>query len=423
MVLILYRWLTWAATPLVRIGLCLRRWRGLEDVARFRERLGYPSAARPSGKVIWCHAASVGEAVSLLRLIVRMHDAAPAATFVLTTGTVTAAQTVRSRLPPYALHQYVPVDLAASVRRFLDHWRPELAVWIESELWPNTLAALRARNIPCILLNARMSERSFRHWSFVKGFVRQMLSGFCLCLAQTEADRARFAALGATSAKCVGNLKYAAAPLPCDAALLDVLKTQTKGRPVWLMASSHPGEEALALRLHEQVSHEKKNLLTIIAPRHPSRGDDIVALIEKTNLSYARRSKNKPIKAETDVYLADTMGEMGLFYALSPVTVVGGSFAGTGGHNPIEPAQLGSVVLFGPSMENFSEIAAEFLHAGAAMAFEDEVSLAKALGRLFSDDTERAALAKAARLLAERKGSIMDAILAEIAPWLKDKIS
>jgi 3-deoxy-D-manno-octulosonic-acid transferase len=421
MLLSLYRSLTNLGAPLVGVWLRVRRAKGREDRARFSERFGYPSQPRPEGRLVWCHAASVGEAASLLLLIERIHEIYPTVSFVLTTGTVTAAQMAEKRLPSCAVHQYVPVDLVPCVARFLDHWKPMLAVWIESELWPNSLAALRERSIPAILLNARMSDKSFRNWYRVKGFARELLSAFHLCLAQTQGDQGRFVALGARPVKCVGNLKYVSSPLPFDEQELARLREAVKSRPLWLMASTHPGEEEMALAAHRALKGEQPRLLTVIAPRHAVRGGEVAQLIESSGLSCARRSRGEKITEETEVYLADTMGDMGLLYALCPVTVLGGSFAGTGGHNPIEPAQLGSAILFGPSMYNFSEIEREFISDRAAIKLQGPHEIASAVSRLISDKIARDYQTQSARLLAEWKRSILTKIILEMDPWLRER--
>jgi 3-deoxy-D-manno-octulosonic-acid transferase len=418
MISTLYRSFTTLGAPFVRAFLRLRQVRGKEDKARLSERFGHPSRARPENRIIWCHAASVGEAASLLLLIEKMHEVYLNISFVLTTGTVTAAGMVEKRLPSYAIHQYVPVDLVPCIRRFLDHWKPTLAVWIESELWPNTLAEMRARSIPAVLLNARMSEKSFHNWYRVKGFARELLSTFKLCLAQTENDKSRFVALGAKPVKCIGNLKYASTPLPFDPQELDALRQQIHDRPFWLMASTHPGEEELALIAHHALAAAHPNCLTIIAPRHAVRGDEIAERIKASGLACARRSKGEKITPETQIYLADTMGDMGLLYSLSPVTVMGGSFAGTGGHNPIEPAQLGSAIVFGPSMFNFSEIEREFVIEGAAMRIQTADEIAPSVDRLLVNTALCGSQVEKARLLADRKRSILKKVILELDPWI-----
>ncbi len=414
-----YRLVTGLGAPLISLYLKRRRIKGKEDAARFAERFGQASLERPAGRLIWCHAASVGEAASFLLLINKLHEAYPDIRILLTTGTVAAARTMQMRLPSYALHQYTPVDVHAWVNRFLDHWRPMLALWVESELWPNTLLSLRARAIPVLLLNARMSDKSFRNWGCVKGFAAELLSCFSLCLAQSASDRDRFLQLGAPLVKCAGNLKYAANPLPFNEAEKDRLREAAKERPLWLMASTHPGEEELALEAHKALAGRNGHVLTILAPRHAARGEVLAELIKAQGLRGARRSKGEPITPETHVYLADTMGEMGLFYALSPVAVLGGSFVPIGGHNPIEPAQQGAAILFGPHMHNFDSIACEFLAAGAALQLEKAENIAFAVESLWKNEDRRQKLVTAAKELAEQKRHILNEIVAEISPWMK----
>jgi 3-deoxy-D-manno-octulosonic-acid transferase len=418
MLSILYRVLTDLGAPFIGLYMRRRLARGREDGPRLAERFGHPSRPRPAGRVVWFHAVSVGEAVSLLLLIEKMHDVYPDVTVLLTTGTVSSARLMADRLPNYAVHQYVPIDRMQCVNRFLSHWKPELAVWIESELWPNTLAALRARLIPTVLLNARMSDKSFRNWHRVKGWSRQIMSAFSLCLAQTEDDKGRFIALGATPVKYIGNLKYAALPLPYDVAALAALKTEIAGRPAWLMASTHRGEEEMALTAHRHLSASRSNLLTIIAPRHAARGAEIAQLTAQAGLKTARRSLNEFITPDTQIYIADTMGELGLLYRLSPVTVLGGSFVRIGGHNPIEPALLDTAIIFGPHMFNFSEIAREFLLAQAAQQLLHDNEIAFNVDRLLSQPEEGRKRAHEARAFADQKRHILDHIIAELEPWL-----
>ncbi|MDR3423835.1 MAG: 3-deoxy-D-manno-octulosonic acid transferase [Alphaproteobacteria bacterium] len=415
----LYRLLTDLSAPLIDVYMRRRLAAGREDAARFGERFGHPSRPRPGGRLIWCHAASVGEAASLLLLIDKLHALYPDLSVLLTTGTVTAARMMGPRLPPYALHQYAPIDRVRCLKRFLDHWRPSLALWTESELWPNTLLALQERDIPVVLLNARMSDKSFRNWHRVKGFAREMMSCFSLCLAQSESDRGRFIALGASPVKYVGNLKYASSPLPCDAQELERLRLQTAGCAVWVMASTHRGEEEMAIAAHRALAAKSFRLLTVIVPRHAVRGDEVARLLEESGLRFARRSKGEAILPDTEVYLADTMGELGLFYALCPVAVMGGSFVRTGGHNPIEAAQAGAAIVFGPYMYNFSEIAREFLLAQAAVQLQHANEIAFAVDRLLADPLERNRRAQAARLLAEEKRSILNRIVGEMEGWVK----
>lgn len=415
----LYRTLTDLGAPFISLYLVRRRHEGREDKDRFAERLGKASLPRPTGRLIWCHAASVGEAASLLTLIERLGEIYPDMHVLVTTGTVTSAHMLASRLPAKAIHQYVPVDRMPYVRSFLSHWNPDFALWIESELWPNMLSGIRERFIPAVLLNGRMSEKSFQNWYKVKGWAKEILSSFVLCLAQTEDERTRFVALGAKPVKCLGNLKYTAKPLMADEEQLTQLKQSMAGRLCWVMASTHRGEEDMAIAAHKSLVTKWPNLLTVIIPRHAMRGEEAAAQLKTKNIRFARRSKQEDITSQTEIYLADTLGELGLFYRLCPIVAMGGSFTLTGGHNPIEPAQLGCAIIFGPHMHNFSEIAREFIQQRAAVTLKNANELGFAIDRLLAQTHERTQYAQNARILADKKHHILEQTLEALEPWLK----
>lgn len=418
MLSLLYRILTDLGAPFISLYLKRRLATGREDNVRFQERLGFPSQPRPAGRLIWCHAASVGEAASLLSLIKELLTSHPDYSILVTTGTVTSARLLEKRLPPHVLHQYIPVDRYIYVTRFLDYWHPDFVIWIESELWPNILGAIRQRQIPSVLLNARMSKKSFKHWSYVKSWASSLLSTFNLCLTQTNDEILRFASLGAKSVECVGNLKYAAQPLPFNAEELRILQKSVQDRPVWLAASTHRGEEELILAAHKTLSLAHPNLLTIIVPRHAVRGSEVASMIRASGFTYACRSRHEFITPATAVYLADTMGELGLFYRLASLVVMGGSLVPVGGHNPIEPAQLGSVIVLGPYMNNFKAIADDFIAADAALPLAAPQALVPVLDRLLSSPQERVLKTQAALNLTEHKRQILDEIFKKINPLL-----
>lgn len=416
-----YRMLTDLGAPVINRYLRRRLAQGKEDAARFPERLGIASHPRPHGRLVWCHAASVGEAASFLALIEKLRENYTETQILITTGTVTSAKMLAGRLPLGAVHQYVPVDRLPYVRAFLDHWKPDLALWIESELWPNMLSEVRARNIPAALLNGTMSEKSFRNWSRVQGWAREILGAFRLCLTQTEEDRARFTALGARDVKCFGNLKYAGKPLPYDEAALAQMKATIGKRPVWLMASTHPGEEEVAVAVHRKLREKFPELLTLIVPRHARRGDEIALKLTFLGCVFVQRSKDQAPRPETEIYLADTMGELGLFYRLSPITVMGGTFVPVGGHNLVEPAQLGSAIIFGPYMHTVSEVAGEFAANHAAIRLNGENEIPGAIEKLLTSPEARERMAAAARALAEQKRHVLDEVLEALGPWLGPK--
>jgi 3-deoxy-D-manno-octulosonic-acid transferase len=417
-----YRALTAAASPLVRCYLDRRCRRGKEDAAHLGERLGVASAARPPGPLVWLHAASVGEASSVLALVERIVAERPPIAVLMTTGTVAAARLLQDRLPARTRHQYVPVDLPRAVARFLDHWRPDLAVWVESELWPNLVLATRARGIPMLLINARLSAQSASRWRLLPGLARDLLQAFALCLAQDDVQAVRLRRLGARAPASVGDLKAAAAPLAADPQSLAALRRAAGARPAWLAASTHAGEEEVAAAAHRLIAADHPGLLTIIAPRHPARGDEVAQQLEAQGLRVARRSRDERIDRTTDIYLADTLGELGLFYRLAGIAFIGGSLADKGGHNPIEAALLDCAILHGPDMSNTAGAAEALAAAGASIDVSDAEALAAAVGRLIDDPVERAARAAAAAGIAADNRAVLDAVMNRIAPWL-DRLS
>jgi 3-deoxy-D-manno-octulosonic-acid transferase len=414
----LYRGFTAAAAPLVVMYLKSRRRRGKEDSVRFTERLGVPGAKRPNKPLVWVHAASIGEAVSALALIERMLDERPGLEILITTGTVTAARLLEARLPCGARHQFVPADLPRAVERFLDHWRPDLAVWIESELWPNLVLTTRRRNVPMVLLNARLSARSHARWRRLSGLSRPMLAAFALCLTQDEVQSARFRELGAPLAASVGDLKAAAERLPVDPWAMAALTEQIGERPLWLAASTHPGEDAIAVAVHRQIAAERPGLLTIVAPRHPVRGDDIAAMARSRGLRVAQRSRGEALLPQTDFYLADTIGELGMLYSVAGIAFVGGSLVPMGGHNPFEAARLDCAILIGPHTANCTSMAQALTSAGAAEAVAGEAALADAVARLLDDPVLRAERAGCAARVAAAGLGTLDAVMERLTPWL-----
>jgi 3-deoxy-D-manno-octulosonic-acid transferase len=414
----LYRGLTGLTTPLVVAYLKARKRRGKEDDIRFAERLGAASRERPAGPLAWVHAASIGEATSVLALIERLLEERPGLAVLLTTGTVAAARLLEPRLPRGARHQFVPADLPGAVTRFLNHWRPDLAIWVESELWPNLVLLTARRGIPMLLLNGRLSARSHARWQAWSALARPMLGSFALCLAQDETQAARFRELGARNVASVGDLKSAAKTLTVDADALDELGRQIGKRPVWLAASTHAGEEDIALAVHHRIAADHPGLLTIIAPRHPARGDEIAASAEYHGRRLARRSRGQPIAADTDIYLADTFGELGLFYSLAGIAFVGGSLVDKGGHNPFEAARLDCAVLFGPHTANCSAMADALLAAGGAETVANGDALAGAVAHLLDDSRQQSRMAELAGQVAAKGLGTLDAALASIAPWV-----
>ncbi len=420
MMLALYRTATTLAAPLIRLYLARRMARGKEDPARFSERLGRPGRPRPAGPLIWLHAASVGESLSLLPLTERLLQARPGVSLLVTTGSVTSARLMGERLPAGAFHQFLPVDRPAYVRRFLDHWQPDLVLWAESEFWPNMVSTIAQRRIPLVLINGRVSARSFAGWHRWRGLIHQLLTGFVLCLGQTEEDAERLRALGAPEARCVGNLKFAAPPLSADAGELAMLENLLADRPVWVAASTHAGEEEIAGQVQRALAQSHAGLLTLIVPRHPERGPGIAADLRAGGLTVAVRSADAPIENTTDIYVADTLGELGLFFRLADVVFMGKSLTGEGGQNLLEPGRLGKAILHGPRMSNFAEMSARMKAADAAIEVADAAALRDTVDRLLGDAAERDRLGPAAQAFAEGEAGVLERLMDALAPWLPE---
>jgi len=413
----LYRTATVLGAPAISWYLHRRLARGKEDGERFHERKGEARRPRPTGPLIWVHGASVGESLTMLPLIERLLQAGPELNVLVTTGTVTSANLLRDRLPPGAFHQYVPVDRRTYVTRFLDHWRPDLVLWAESEFWPNLVTEPAARGIPMILVNGRISPESFAGWRRYPGLIGTLLAGFTLCLAQAEQDAERLRALGAPAVKNAGNLKYAVPPLPADAAELGTLKSAIGERPCWLAASTHPGEERLLSEVHRDLKAAHPGLLSVIVPRHPERGPAIAQELSALGLNVARRATAEPVSEATDIYLADTLGELGLFCRLCPVVFMGKSLVDLGGQNPLEPARLGRAVLFGPHMWNFPEITEKLVAAGGGRTVTDAAELAAALGGLLADEAAGRRQGDRALEVAESEAHVLETVIDELRPF------
>lgn len=415
MILSLYAALTGVAAPAGRLVLAARLRRHKEDPARWRERLGRSELPRPAGPVVWVHAVSVGETVAALPFVDRLIAAGFSA--VVTTVTTTSAALAEFRAGPASIHQYAPLDLRPAVDRFLDHWQPQLAVFIESELWPVTISRLDARGIPLVISNGRMSERSGRRWSRFPAIARAVFSRLSLVLAQSEGDGARYRALGAGDVITVGNVKFDADVPEAPAETLASLRTAIGGRPVILAASTHPGEEEMVLSAFGGIRRRLPHALIIIAPRHPDRGAIIAEMAAPLNT--VRRSEGRLPGADTDVYVADTLGELGTLYRLADVALIGGSLVpGIGGHNPIEPARLGTAALTGPHFDNWTDVFSAFIATGGIGVVRSPTEIAAAVTGLFDDPACRAAQIAAAGSVAAAHAGALERTMAAIAPLL-----
>ena len=404
---------TTIAAPALRAMLRRRVAHGKEEADRLGEREGIERSERPPGRLLWVHAASVGESVSMLPVLVCLARRAPDVVVLLTTGTVTSARVLERRLPELGLdrvlHRFVPLDVPAWAARFLDHWRPCAAAFVESELWPNLLEACQARGIRMMLVNGRMSARSFRQWGRFPEFAREIVGAFDRVHAQSSESNERLLRLGARGLEAAGDLKLAAPRLPVDAAEASRLERLIGGRPVWLAASTHPGEEVLAGEAHRLLCRAHPRLLTIVAPRHPDRGAEVAAA-----LGGAPRRSAGDGPPEGGVWVADTMGEMGLLYQLSPIVFMGKSLVDGGGQNPLEAARFGCAIAAGPHTANFDAAVGRLLDAGGLARVSDGPALAGWIDRMLRDRLAREQAGQAARAVADGEGALPERVAAAL---------
>ena len=380
-----YRTITNLLRPAAPLMLKARERAGKEDAGRRSERFGVAGAKRPEGPLVWVHAASVGETNAVLPLVERLGEERPDLAFLLTTGTLTSATIASRRLGKEAIHQFVPLDVPEYTRRFLDHWRPDLAVFTESEIWPNLILETAARSIPLTLVNARMSSKSYGRWKRRPGMSQPIFNRFALVVAQNEKLGRRFGDLGARNVIVAGNLKIDAPPPPANAGDIERLRGALAGRPVLLAASTHDGEEMRMAQAHRLIAAKVLGLCTIIAPRHPDRGRAIAEQLQAKGFRIARRSSGQLPAADTDIYIADTIGELGTLYTLAPVAFIGGSLVERGGQNPIEAVRVGSAVLTGPHWDNFRDSYRALLRHKGAIEVRNADELAKTAIALLSD--------------------------------------
>jgi len=412
-----YRGVTTLLGPLAPALLNWRRRRGKEDPLRMAERMGHASLTRPEGPLVWLHGASVGEGVALLPLIERLVERG--FHVLATTGTVSSAKILADRLPAGAQHQYIPLDIPGFLGRFLDHWRPGLALVAESEIWPNMLRMTHERGVPLVLVNARLSPRSFERWRRAPHVIGSLLGRLDLCLAQSKDDALRLQRLGAPNVLVSGNLKYDVPAPPFSPSMLAQMIATTDARPVWLAASTHQGEEEIILAVHRKLRQDFPDLLTIVAPRNARRGPRIAELAAGFGVPAALRSLGEGLTPTTEFYVADTMGEMGLFYRLTSIVLMGKSLGSAqGGQNPIEPAKLGVTVLHGPNVGNFIDVYQDLAAAKGAIQVSGEAALAQALRLYFTDPALLRRSGRATQEAVERFGGATTRIMQALEPWL-----
>ncbi|MDQ2065784.1 glycosyltransferase N-terminal domain-containing protein [Xinfangfangia sp. CPCC 101601] len=389
------------ALPLIAPAVLRRRVkRGKEDPKRWREKLGEASVPRPEGRLIWLHAVGLGEVLALRGLIGALAAEAPDLSFLVTSTARSSGQVMGANLPPRTTHQFLPLDAPRYLRRFLAHWRPDLSIWAEQDLWPAAVVEADRAGIPLALVNARMNDRAFASRARAKSLYGNLFRRFRLIAAQDATTARNLTALGAKDPQVTGSLKAAAPALGVDPAALAAMTKALAGRPLWLLASSHPEDEAVALAAHRNHLKTQANALLVIVPRDPPRGPQIAETGGSLGLSTTLQSQTPKPSASTQVHIADAFGQLGLWYRLAPTALIGGSFSAIEGHNPWEAAALNTAILHGPHTANFSADYSSLDGAGAALAVSAE-SLPAALAADHSN-----MVAKARALSDAAKGSL-----------------
>jgi len=412
-----YRLAGAAAYPLIGTYVGWRARRGKEDRARRSERYGLASRERPAGPIIWVHAASVGETIAVVPLVESILGYG--VNVVLTTGTVTSAKVADERLGDAIIHQYVPLDLKPAVSRFLDHWHPDLAIIAESEIWPMTILELGARRVPQVLVNGRLSDRSFRSWKKRPYIAEALFENLAHVIAQSQVDGERFQALGARPVTVSGNLKVDTSPPPVDERALASLRRQIGDRPVWAAVSTHDGEEAMAAEVHAMLCNRHKGLLTMIVPRHPDRAAALEAELSALGLNVVTRTSGERISRDVDVFLGDTIGEMGLYLRLTEIAFVGRSLTSQGGQNPLEPAMLETAVLAGRNVQNFREAYQRLIDSGGAKLVRDRDMLAGAVNYLLTNEVARHEMMMAGAATVEEMRGALATTLRSLEPYIQ----
>jgi 3-deoxy-D-manno-octulosonic-acid transferase len=414
--LTVYRLLLGLAEPLAPLILRQRAIRGKEDPNRLRERLGYPSRTRQKGPMVWMHGASVGETLSLLPLIERLHGGRPDLNLIVTSGTATSASLLARRLPGDVPHQYAPIDAPGATRRFLDYWRPDVAVFAESEIWPNLLLGAKARGAKVALVSARITEKTADGWRRYPKSAAEAFGAFDLTLPQDDASARRLEDLGARVDGRL-NLKLAGDPLPADPAAIDAVRAAANGRPILLAASTHSGEDEMVLDAYNQADPDRKSLLVIV-PRHTERGLGLANMARTRGFRATLRSRGES-PADGEVHIADTLGELGLWFRVAAAAYVGGGMSKrVGGHNPLEAARLGCPAISGPQVRNWAEVYAALQALNGVTLVNTSADLGRAFAWALSDPQAAKAQAARARGLVDGQAAAMEAGWALIAPLL-----
>jgi 3-deoxy-D-manno-octulosonic-acid transferase len=422
---ILYSCLFYLLVPFILARLL---WRGIKAPAyrhRWRERLAlYKGSHAPVD--IWFHAVSVGEAEALFPLVRQLQTQYPQLRVLITTTTPTGSARVKAVMQDSVAHVYLPYDIPGAVYRFMQCFKPKAAVIVETEIWPNVFAYCGKNNIPLYIINARLSEKSARGYQKIPVLVRPTLAQVKLIATQTQDDTTRYIAIGADKEKVIttGNIKFdLEVPEDVVAQGIQLKKQLFKGRFVWLIASTHKGEEILFLDVYKVIKQKIPELLLVIVPRHPERFSEVKKLCEQSQLMVVMRSTDQGCNQNTDIYIVDTMGELKMFYAASDVAFVGGSMVPVGGHNVLEASAIGTPVMFGPYMANFKEIAQGLLKQAAAIQCQNKDDVISAICALYAEPDTRIALAEEGKIFVRRNQGAMARICKMLDPVIRVSVS
>jgi 3-deoxy-D-manno-octulosonic-acid transferase len=415
----LYRAVTGLLEPLAPLLLDRRAKRGKEDFGRLNERLGRPAIARPPGPLVWLHGVSVGESLSLLPLVDGLRAARKDATVLVTSGTVTSAELLAKRLPGNVIHQFAPVDAPGAVGRFLNHWRPDVGVLVERELWPNLILAAHERGARMVLASARITAHTARNWARTPGGARELLGAFDVILPQDDESEGRIAGLGRPGDGRL-NLKYAGEPLPFDAPALTALKRAAGERPVLLAASTHEGEDALVLEAFQALDADRRgDPMLVIVPRHRERGEAVAELSRLMGFETGRFGEDDAFGGGCDVYVADSLGDLGLWFRLSHSAFLGGSLLpGIGGHNPLEAVQVGAPAISGPHVANWAGVYRDLETEGLVRMLAAPGDLTAAWEVALDLAEPRKAIEKRAAAIQQHRRRELDDAIARIAAML-----
>lgn len=357
-----------------------------ETFKSFREKLGFSKLQKPTGKIIWIHAVSIGEALSAIPLVKEINKEFPSLKILFTTSTKTSARIIKERSLINVYHHFIPLDIDIIIQKFISFWDPQICIIFESEFWPNLILNLKKKKIPIILVNGRISEKSYNFWSKFPSTSKKLFSNFNLCLAQNKFSEREFTKLGFQRISYFGNFKFFSEKLPFDESILKDFRKKLKGKFIITLASSHELEEELILKNFTSLKNNFRNLFLIIVPRHIDRSRRIQELLKSSKTKYNVRSLNQKIDSLCECYLADTVGELGLFYSLSNCVLMGGSLTPRGGQNPIEPAHFNCPIILGPYMDNFKDISNTLVKNNAVIMLEKLTEIESSINKIYNDN-------------------------------------